>query len=134
MYYSLEVGKIPKYEYNADGTIKYVSIDGVNVPVETGEEVIGYALPVEFKGNIAMSGGDSFQAEFGVDISSYDAILVVGKDSIPITETSLIWHNTEPTYKDADRTIVDPNSADYRVIAIKPSLNVLKAVLGRIVK
>ena len=36
--------------------------------------------------------------------------------------------------KDTDETIVDANTADYKVIAVKPSLNSTKYILGRITK
>ena len=38
------------------------------------------------------------------------------------------------TVKDEEKTIVDENTADYKVIAVKPSLNTTKYILGRITK
>ena len=64
----------------------------------------------------------------------YLATLVVDKGTIPIDETSLIWHTSEVEYKDEEKTIVDENTADYKVIAVKPSLNTIKYILGRITK
>ena len=81
-----------------------------------------------------MSGGEASTQEYGIDVSNYDALLVLDKDEIPIDETSLLWFESEPQFKDADKTILDPNKADYRVLAIKPSLNQLNVLLGRIVK
>ena len=57
MYYALLDKEVPIYDLDEDGNIKYIEIDGVQVPVETGETRIVYSNPVEFKGNITMSGG-----------------------------------------------------------------------------
>ncbi len=92
--YALQVGEVPIYERDEDGNIVYIEIDGQRVPVETGETEIGYANPIDFRGNIAMSGGEAEAKSFGVDISEYDAILLMEKDRIPIDETSLLWHMT----------------------------------------
>lgn len=134
MYYALMDNQVPVYERDSLGNIRYIVVDGEQVPVTTGDYTMGYNKPVAFNGNIAMSSGEINIAEFGVDVSNYDAVLVVDKDKIPITETSLIWFGEEPTYEDAEQTLVKANLATYRVLAIKPSLNGLKAVLKRIVK
>lgn len=114
--------------------IKYIEVDGVKIPVETGEKEVFYSVPVLFKANISMSGGESKQVEYGIDKSDYDAILIAKKDEFPIDETSLIWHESSVVYKDADKTIVDGNSADYRVKKVSPSLNQTKYLLEKIVK
>lgn len=133
MYYSLQGERVPIYERNPDGTIKYITVDGVLVPVETGEYEIGYAVPVMFYANISTS-GEADVNEYGLSISDYDAVIVLPKNAIPITETSLIWHRSTIGYKDTDQTIVDPNTADYRVVSVKDSLNASKYVLKRITK
>lgn len=126
MWYALQ-GKdtVPVYEY-------YTGEDGVKYPVETGEYRTPYLTPVPFEGNIATSGGNSENAPYGLDLSDYEAILVLGKDSLPITETSLIWQNTEPQYNE-DGT-VDEHSADYKVVKKSPSLNVWAFALKQVVK
>lgn len=134
MYYALQSGEVPIYEYDEDGNIKYITIDGEQVPVETGEYELGYSEPVEFFGNIALSGGDSEVVEYGIDTSAYDATLVTDKGAVPLTETSLIWFQSEVGYKDTAKTIVDGNTADYRVLAVKPSLNEAKYILGKLTK
>lgn len=134
MYYSLQVGEVPIYETDEDGNIKYITIDGEQVPVETGEYELGYSEPVEFFGNISLSGGDSEVVEYGIDTSAYDATLVTDKEAVPLTETSLIWFQSEVGYKDTAKTIVDGNTADYRVLAVKPSLNEAKYILGKLTK
>lgn len=134
MKYSLQIGEVPIYERDEDGNIIYIEVDGKKVPVETGETEIGYSDPVEFMGNIAMSGGEAEAKSFGVDISEYDAILLVEKDRIPIDETSLLWHTSEVKYVDEQNTVVDRKSADYSIKRVQPSLNFTRYLLKRIVK
>lgn len=134
MFYSMQSEEIPVYETDEDGNIKYITIDGEQVPVETGDHEIGYTVPVEFFGNISLSGGDSKAVEYGIDTSMYDATLICEKGTVPITETSLIWFQSKVGYKDAERTIVDGNTADYRVLAVKPSLNEQRFILGKLTK
>lgn len=132
--YALQIGEVPIYERDEEGNIIYIEIDGQKVPVETGETEIGYSNPVEFMGNIAMSGGEAEAKSFGVDISEYDAVLLMEKGRIPIDETSLIWHTSEVKYIDKQNTIVDRKSADYTVKRVQPSLNFTRYLLKRIVK
>lgn len=135
LYYSNQTSdKTPIYATNPDGTIKTVVVDGVSTQVITGYTDKGYTLPQQFEGNIALSGGEVVNVEFGVDESAYDAILVLNKDEIDISETSFIWAESEPQYKDVKKTIVDPYSADYRVTRVSPSLNQSKFLLAKVVK
>lgn len=109
---------------------EYIDEDGNRYP--TGEPKNIYSDPIEFDGNIAMSGGEAEAQEFGLNLADYEAVLVVGKNTLPITETSLIWHVTEPT-KGIDGN-TDEYSADYRIVKISPSLNFDKYVLRKVVK
>ena len=109
---------------------EYIDEDGNRYP--TGEPKNIYSEPIEFDGNIAMSGGEAEAQEFGLNLADYEAVLVVGKNTLPITETSLIWHDTEPT-KGIDGN-TDEYSADYRIVKISPSLNFDKYVLRKVVK
>lgn len=127
LYYALQSDeKLPIY----DGF--YTDEDGNQYPLDTGEKEYVYLEPVAFKGNIAMSGGESEAAEFGLNLSDYNAVLVMNKSEIPITETSLIWFENKPVYNDDGR--VDEHSADYTVVKISTSLNVDKFVLKKVVK
>lgn len=132
--YALQVGEVPIYERDEEGNIIYIDVDGQKVPVETGETEIGYGKTVDFRGNIAMSGGEAEAKSFGVDISEYDAVLLMEKDKIPIDETSLIWHMSEVEYIDEQNTMVDRKSADYSIKRVQPSLNFTRYLLKRIVK
>ena len=132
--YALQVGEVPIYERDEDGNIIYIEVDGQKVPVETGETEVGYSNPIDFRGNIVMSGGEAEAKSFGVDISEYDAVLLMEKNRIPIDETSLIWHTSKVRYIDEQNTIVDRKSADYSIKRVQPSLNFTRYLLKRIVK
>lgn len=135
MYYALQNGQVPIYQTDDDGNILYYKDnEGNSYPLETGEYEVGYTEAVEFFGNIATSSGEAEAKEYGIDVSQYDAILIVEKGKLPIDETSLIWFEEEIGYKDTAKTIVDGNTATFRVLAVKPSLNVTKYVLGQITK
>ena len=134
MYYALLNKTQPVYERDELGNIIYIEIDGVQVPVETGDTELVYSKPVKFKGNISTSGGESKETEYGIDSTDYDAVLMMMKNDLPITETSIIWHTSNIGYKDADKTIIDDKSADYVVKKRSPSLNQFKYLLGKVLQ
>jgi len=117
MYYALYT------ESTETTTGKTIIIDGESVEVEYGSTSQEYTAPVEFKGNIAFTGGDVYETEYGIDKSKYSAVLVMNKGEIPIDEHSLIWYDTPPT-----------GAADFKVVKLVPSLNVDKYLLQRIEK
>lgn len=123
--------EIKVYQRDENGDIVYIEVDGERIPVEIGSAP-GYNAPVLFYANIAMSGGEAEAREYGFDIGSYEAVLVTTDKSLPITETSRIWHTTAPKIN-ADGT-VDGDSADYSVLAVKPSLNGTKYLLKKLPK
>lgn len=125
MYYANQDVEVPVYE-------DYTDEDGNKYPIDTGEKEKIYGKPVEFFGNIAMSGGEAEAVEFGLDLSQYSAVLILPKGMLPLTETSRIWHNTEPTVD--INGYVNEFTADYRVVKISPSLNFDKFILEKVVK
>ena len=128
MYYANQDRVVPIYEY-------YEDEDGNTIPLDTGETKLVYGEPIEFKGNISLSNGGEVEVqEFGLDVSAYDAILIVQKDYVPISETTLIWFENPIIYDDEIQKVPNEFSADYRVLSVKPSLNSTKYVLGRLVK
>ena len=129
MYYSTLTGETPIYERDESGNIKYITVDGTQIPVETGETEISYTLPSEMLANISFSGDETTAKEFGVDVSSYDAVVVYGKGEYALTETSILWFETAPSYKDNEQKIVDADTADYKVVSIKDSLNQTRVLL-----
>ena len=112
MYYALLTGYEVSYRTDSQGN-----------RVKTGTKEPIYSEPVAFEGNIAFSGGDVDRTEFGVDVARYEAILVMDKGEIPITETSLLWYQSEPT-----------TTADYKILKIVPSLNNDRYILAKVVK
>lgn len=126
LFYANQDRVVPIYEY-------YEDEDGNMIPLDTGETKLVYGEPIEFKGNISLSNGGEVEVqEFGLSQADYSAILVTSKNTLPITETSLIWYENEPK-KDIDGN-TDEFSADYRIVKISPSLNVDKYVLQKVVK
>lgn len=125
MYYANQDREVPITE-------TYYDDEGNAYEYDTGETKLVYGEPVEFDGNIAMSGGEAEAQEYGLSLSDYEAILIVGKNTLPLNEQSRIWHVTEPK-KGADGN-TDEYSADYRIVKISPSLNFDKYVLKKVVK
>lgn len=117
----------------------YYDDEGNAYEYDTGETELVYGEPIEFKGNIAMSGGEAEAVEFGISTSDYEAVLLLSKGEkdkegnvIALKETSLVWFETEPQ-KD-EKGYTDEFSADYRVIKPSPSLNTVRYVLKKVVK
>lgn len=134
LYVSNKVDKVPIYERDENGDIKYIMVDGKLVPIETGEFEIGYSYPRLIYGNISLSGSEATPVEYGLDISGYDAKLQGVDKPNGITETSLIWHKSPLVWKDRAKTIINPNSADYRVTRVSPSINEDKFLLTKVAK
>ena len=132
MKYSIKGERKPIYETDSDGNIIYYEDEeGNRIPIETGSYTSGWSVPEDFKGNIAMSGGEVEAREFGLSVADYDAVLVLDKNEVPLEEGSLIWHEKEVKFK-ADGE-VDTTSADYTVKKVANSLNSAKYVLKAVV-
>lgn len=132
LWFSTYADQIILYKRDENGEIEYIDDgEGNQIPIEIGTKA-GYDNPVIFYANISMSSGETKQAEYGFDIGSYEAVIVTADKSLPIDELSLIWHTTEPAIG-ADGT-VDETTADYSVIAVKPSLNSVKYLLKKVAK
>ena len=131
IYYANQTGLVPIYETDENGEIKYIDVDGVKIPVETGKYEMSYGKAVDVIGNITMSGDESSEAEYGIDSSGYDAVLIRDKEEADISETSVVWFDNNVEYKDVEKTSADQNSADYKVLKKVPSLNGLKYILGK---
>ena len=134
LYYALQDREVPIYETDEDGDIRYIEIDGQQIPVETGKTELGYSKPIKMLANIAFETNETTAQEFGVDVSDYDAIVVFGKNEYPLTETSRIWFESTPRYKDTSEAIVDGDSADYKVVSVRNTSNEGKAILRHLTK
>lgn len=120
LWYSTYAGQIIIYDKDDNGNIKYFDDgEGNLIPIEIGKKA-GYDNPVSFYANISAGKGTSQEEVFGVSLDYTKTISTTDMD-LPISETSLIWFETEPAYN-ADGT-VNEASADYSVAAIARSLN-----------
>nr|DAX01593.1 MAG TPA: hypothetical protein [Bacteriophage sp.] len=134
MKYSQQGARITIYERDDDGNIKYyIDSDGNKIPL-IAEEKVGFSKPVNFRANIAFSGGEAKTEEFGFDAADYDAIMLTDKNEFPLKKGDLIWLDSEVTYIDEDTEIVDETSADFTVVGVKPALKSTKYVLKAVVK
>lgn len=129
--YATYSDQIKIYERDENGEIVYVDVDGIRTPVIISEQA-GYNNPVSFYANIALSSGEAEAKEYGVNASDYEAVIVTSQMDLPITETSIIWWNTIPKYDSAG--MIDGDSADFKVISVRPSLNGMKYLLKKITK
>ena len=80
-----------------------------------------YTVPARFKANISFDSGETRLGEYGLNPSDYNAIISAEKGKLPFDERTLIWFQSEVEYDEYG--LVKPETADYRVIAVKTSLN-----------
>lgn len=128
LYYANYSGEIPIYAKDEDGNILTTLVDGTEVPV-IDSVVSGYGEVIEFKANISFNSGETTMAEYGLDSSKYNAVINATKGKFPFDEQTLIWHTSEPQFDDDDNVL--PESADYRIVAIKTSLNEERFILKK---
>lgn len=120
LYYATLTGVEPVYVLDENGNKIVAYTDDTTTPPTVyykneGYDKKVYSAPVEFLGNIAMSGGESEAIEFGINKADYSAVLVTAKGLTEITETSLVWFETEPVVVEG---VTDAASADYTVAKI----------------
>lgn len=126
--YSLYKEKSVVEKVDANGNKLYVEVKGKKQPI-TMELPPHYEEPIDFKASIQMSGGNTEPVEFGIDISSYSAIITTPKGMLPITETSIIWFESDVKHKKDGS--VDDASADYSVVKKTSSLYYDRYVLAK---
>lgn len=120
MLYALYGKELITYKKDSSGKVITVLIDGKEVPVKSSKKTV-YDDPVKFQAAIRGKGGIAEAEAFGVDVSSYDALLYEVEGVLSFKETTVIWLDNEPKFL-ADGS-PDPTSADYRVVRVPPSLN-----------
>ena len=125
--YANYIGSIPVYDYDEEGNIITTDVDGESVPVIVSH-IDGYSEPTEFKANISFNSGETDLSEYGLNTSDYNAIISADKGKLPFDERTLIWHKAKPQY---DGKNVKPESAEYKVVAIKTSLNEERFILKK---
>ncbi len=112
MFYAKQIGQVPLYETDDDGNIRYITVDGNRIPVETGEYTTRYAEPVQFYASISNKLSEALIKEFGVDNSTNFVQIVANKDALPLSVGDLVWKRSEVKYK---AEMVDATSCDYIV-------------------
>lgn len=118
MFYSLYKSEETVYETDEDGNIKYMEIDGVQVPIEVGTREAHYDTPVEFKANIHSELNEMHLKSYGVDQSSIYSEIIVEKGKLPLKIGTIIWRESEIIYEDEEQTNPKQSSADYTVVGI----------------
>lgn len=116
-------------DYLEIGAPLTTEIDGIIYAVHDSDEEY-YSDPVKFKANISFNSGDTQLAEYGLNPGDYNAIISATKGEFPFDEQTLIWHTSTPVF-DEKTGRVRPESADYRVKAIKTSLNEERFILKK---
>lgn len=119
LYFATYSEQITIYQRDSDGNIIYDEIDGDLYPRIIAERA-GYGEPKEFYANISAAKGTSDSEVFGVSLD-YTKTISTSDMTLPLSETSLIWFETEPRYN-SDGS-VDESSADYSVVRVAKSLN-----------
>ena len=115
MYYPLYKSEETVYETDEYGNIKYMEIDGVQVPIEVGTREAHYDTPVEFKANIHSELNEMHLKSYGVDQSSIYSEIIVEKGKLPLKIGTIIWRESEIIYEDEEQTTPKQSSADYTV-------------------
>lgn len=118
MYYSLYKSEETVYETDEYGNIKYMEIDGVQVPIEVGTREPHYDTPIEFKANIHSELNEMHVKSYGVDQSSIYSEIIVEKGKLPLKIGTIIWRESEIVYEDEQHTIPKQSSSDYTVVGI----------------
>ena len=140
MKYSLQGQTVTIYEKDDDGNIlyytdndgnPYLDDEGNKIP-KVLEEKTGFSEPVDFKANIAFSGGEAQTKEYGFNTADFDAVLLTDREKYPLQKGDLIWLNNEPTH--TDEGLVDETTADFTVVGVKPALKSTKYMLKATVK
>lgn len=119
MKYALLDKQIEVYETDSDGNIKYIDIDGVPTPVESGAKKLVYSEPIEFRASINNKLNEAIVQQYGIDDSTHYAQLVTTKGYLPLKEGSLIWKKSDVAYTSVGgQSVVDEKSADYTVLGV----------------
>ena len=122
---------MPIYALDSAGNVLETEVDGTKEPVIDSYKA-SYGTAVQFVANISFNSGETRMAEYGLNEGDYNAIISADKGKLPFNEQTLIWHTSEPEYDNEEFVI--PESADYRVVAIKTSLNEERFILRKLVK
>lgn len=113
LYYATYDAEKKVYKRDENGNIKYIEIDGEQIPVEIGTEP-GYNDPVLFYANISAGKGDVQADVFGNSVD-YSRVISTCDMNCQITKLTRLWIGCKPEYN-MDGS-VDGDSANYEVAA-----------------
>lgn len=118
MYYSNYKGAEDVYETDEDGNIKYIEIDGEQIPVKAGVKKASYTEPTLFYSSIQSQLSELRIKSWGIDQSALYSEIVVSKGYLPkdFGVGSIIWLQSEIAYED-DGT-PKQSSSDFTVMGI----------------
>ena len=151
--YALYHNRQEIYRTDSEGNVVYTEIDGERVPITEGYSEHYYDNPVDFIGNIMPVGSESYARgnvaiyrAYGIDVSAYDALILMNRGELPITESSLIWEWSDPVMRttsdysigdgnsetdSGDLRVLDESSADYIVKRVASTQNITLYLLSR---
>ncbi len=87
----------------------------------TSEKVRVYGTPKEAWVNYSSERGESVTALFG-ETKDYDLVIACTKEELPVSESDVLWVNTEPH-----------KANDYRIVRISDSINVRTMLIRRVI-
>lgn len=115
---------------DSEGEEVTLIFDGEEITMQEGEQTVVYATPVDFNANISPMGSKEAEAvTYGIDTTSYDAVIVTTKDKLPFDEKTVIWVDSEIEYDDDNNP--NPMSSDYIVARVNKTLNVDRYLLRK---
>lgn len=118
MYYSNFIGTQKEYQKDDEGNIVYEDIDGVETPVETGNESQIFDTPTEFKASISSSLNEMHIKSWGCDQSSIYSEIVCPKGYLPLKIGAIIWRTSQIEWEDDQQTVPKASSSDYTVCGL----------------
>lgn len=94
---------------------------------DTGQTAPTYYNPVKIRARVSPNKGEANTEAFGLT-ADYDRVIVT-TDTLPLTETSVLWIDTMPVLNE-DGSTATPH--DYKVTKVAPDLNVKQYAIKRV--
>lgn len=95
---------------------------------DTGQTTTSYQNPVKTRQRVSPNKGEANTEAFGLT-ADYDRVIIT-TDTLPLTETSVLWINTMPTLNE-DGSTATPH--DFEVRKAAPDLNVKQYAIKKVV-
>lgn len=131
MYYALPKKLVDTYETDESGNIVYRNVNGKEVAVKKGKEMT-YSSPTLFFNSITSDLSADELSAFGADNSGKKAKMTFKRGEYPFKTGTLIWKQSSIKYV---KGVIDPTSADYRIVGIKDTGQLFwNALLSEVVK